>query len=128
MMSRSFASHGLLMIRAGRIFSTMPGSANQTSPRFGKSRLPVQHLESDAGALRDVLGGRLFAVKLRESWLRQRAEALPQSAPEGVLLADRQGSNFVQNGLGFCLCVFCAFLRQSFRFCRPPKHWRVVDW
>jgi len=99
--SRSFASQGPLNTSAGRTFSTMPGSTNQTSPRAGPFLLLVQHLESDARALLDVFVRQRLAIKLPGSRRGPRSDALPQLLQQRVLIADGQCPDFVQNGPGF---------------------------
>ena len=100
-MSRSFASHGPLKTNAGRTFSTMPRSTNQTSPRPGTLLLFVKHLESHARALLNVFVRQGFAIKLPGNWRGPFSDALLQVPQQRLLIADGQCPDLFQHNLCF---------------------------
>jgi hypothetical protein len=99
--SRSFDSQGPLKTNAGRTFSTMPRSTNQTSPRFGTLLFLVEHLEGNTSALLNVFVCQRLAVKFPGSRRSKSSDALPQLLPYRALFGERQRSNLLQHSLGF---------------------------
>jgi hypothetical protein len=90
-----------LKTNAGRTFSTMPRSINQTSPRPGTLLLFVQHWEIDARALLNVFVRQGFAIKLPGNRRGLLSDALLQVPQQRVLIADGQCPDLFQHYLCF---------------------------